>query len=204
MPPRNAPSVSESPIRSVAHAVASATRRAKAVNTSSLRVLATNAKSGRTATRARPTATAKQAAALITARPIAGSTASPRPQAVATIRIRIAARSWKIRIAVPVSPTRAALLVALGDQASHDRGGGEGERRTHQQRRRRPQPDQQADPAEADRAERDLHRAEAEDVARLLAHVAEAEMQAHIEQEEDDAEFGQRLHRTRVQQRAEP
>ena len=107
MPPRKAPSVSESPAAPVAQPAASARNSAVAVNTSVVRALAMRRKSGPVAKRAKSTATPNAARALAAAIPSSVPIpASPSPpRAPAATRRAMAAMSWKIRIDCAARPT---------------------------------------------------------------------------------------------------
>ncbi len=94
MPPRNPPSVSDSPISPVAQLAASATSSALAVKTSALSVRAMRSNSGRTTSRASAKATPKAAAALTTAMASCGAIAPPSPfSALTMMRRKMAATS---------------------------------------------------------------------------------------------------------------
>ena len=105
MPPRNAPKVDDSPILPALQPAASAISSAVAVKISSFFDWAIRLSAGLTKIRATRTVAAKATAALTTAVAIAAVTPSPFPIASATTRSRIAATSWKRRIAVAVRPT---------------------------------------------------------------------------------------------------
>ena len=107
MPPRNAPSVSDSPTAPVAQPAASARKSAVAVNTSPERARATSRKSGPVRNRAKRTATPNAASALApaTASSIPSGAPPSPPSAPAATRSAMAAMSWKIRIDCAARPT---------------------------------------------------------------------------------------------------
>ena len=86
---------------------------------------------------------------------------------------KIAATSWKIRIVVAVSPTGRFCWCRSAIRRATTAVEGEGEGGADEERGERRQAEQQPEAAEARRSRQHLDRPEAEDVARLLAHVGQ-------------------------------
>ena len=117
-------------------------------------------------------------------------------------RIGTTIRSWNSSTDSATRPTGVAGAVLLDQKLHHDRG--RGQREAHAEhddaggRRDAAHADGGAD---RDDADRDLHQADAEHVAPQLPQPRQRQFQAEQEQQEHDAEFGERLGRLRVVQR---
>ena len=94
-------------------------------------------------------------------------------------------------------PVRAVELVLFGELAEHDRGRGHGDRTAEQDRDGDRQAEGPADRGDRGRGRGDLDAAEPEHLAARCEHARQREFESQREEQEDDAEFGERAGRLR-------
>ena len=157
MPPRNAPRVRDSPTSPVAQPAASATSRALAVNTSSLRLRAIRSNTGRTTRRAASTATPNAAAAFSSAAPNAGSRGRASPQRTGHDQQEDGGHVLKDEDRGRRKADWTVLLVPFRDQPGDHRGGRQRQRGADHKGGQRRQPEQGCRQAQPDRAQQHLH-----------------------------------------------
>ncbi len=195
MPARNAPSAKDRPAACVAQAAPIATNSTAKVKSSGALLVAISWNSGRSSQRPEASTISRATAALETA------------SAISQRRVFLLRRGEDAREreeghdrevleqqhAEGEAAVRAVELVLLGELAQHDRGRGHRDRAAEQDRDRQREPDRPADRGDGGRRAADLQAAEREHLAAHRDQPRQRELEPEREQQEHDAELGERL-----------